>query len=321
MAGIVDNPSRLLCNESHDLCFHDLDAGGSIAADPNLIAPEPDPAIIRVPEITEGMFAVMLEIEKEYLPKEGYLSRLRSGELDINFRREASDWISKAHSHYSFGPLSFCLSMNYLDRFLSLYDLPRAEAWAVQLLAVACLSIAVKMEETDIPPTLELQVGSPKFTFQGKTILKMELLVLSMLNWQMNALTPSSFVIYFLSKISDHNPVPRMTMDTAYQLILATIRALDFLRFKPSEVAAAVAISVFGTTEMQTVSIDKVMSSSSASSCIHVEKIRVMQCIALIKDMSLMSKCNGEESPNAVLQVSNSSESSHGNCKRKRNQI
>ena len=30
----------------------------------------------------------------------------------------------QAHAHYSFGPLSLCLSMNYLDRFLSVYHLP-----------------------------------------------------------------------------------------------------------------------------------------------------------------------------------------------------
>lgn len=30
----------------------------------------------------------------------------------------------QARAHYSFGPLSVCLSMNYWDRFLSVYPLP-----------------------------------------------------------------------------------------------------------------------------------------------------------------------------------------------------
>ena len=105
---------------------------------------------------------------------------------------------NQAREHYNFGPLSVCLSMNYWDRFLSVYPLPvsselgpefcivccfsitqcvfvhvvsvldfafpfcspvqRDKTWAVQLLAVACLSLASKMEETDVPQTVDLQV-------------------------------------------------------------------------------------------------------------------------------------------------------------------
>ncbi|KAM1620471.1 hypothetical protein ACFXTN_017445 [Malus domestica] len=66
----------------------------------------------------------MVKRESEHLPTHDYLRRLRSGELDLSTRREALDWIWKAHSHYSFGPLCVWLSMNYWDRFLSLYELP-----------------------------------------------------------------------------------------------------------------------------------------------------------------------------------------------------
>lgn len=33
-------------------------------------------------------------------------------------------FLAQVHAHYSFGPLSGYLSVNYLDRFLSLYELP-----------------------------------------------------------------------------------------------------------------------------------------------------------------------------------------------------
>lgn len=103
----------------------------------------------------------------------------------------------QAHAHYRFGPMSFCLSMNYLDRFLSVYELPvssgsrawffrslhltfffvfgsnllivilfwsyfwhkqKGKDWTVQLLTVACLSLAAKMEESEVPLLVELQV-------------------------------------------------------------------------------------------------------------------------------------------------------------------
>lgn len=33
----------------------------------------------------------------------------------------------QVHSYYSFSPLTACLAVNYLDRFLSLYQLPVSE--------------------------------------------------------------------------------------------------------------------------------------------------------------------------------------------------
>lgn len=51
------------------------------------------------------------------------------------------------------------MAVNYLDRFLSLYQLPEGKSWTTQLLSVACLSLAAKMEETYVPPSLDLQVG------------------------------------------------------------------------------------------------------------------------------------------------------------------
>ena len=73
----------------------------------------------------EEIVRVMVEKEIEHLPREDYLMRWRSGDLEVSVRREALDWIWKAHAYYGFGPLSLCLSVNYLDRFLSSYQLAR----------------------------------------------------------------------------------------------------------------------------------------------------------------------------------------------------
>uniref|UniRef100_A0A5B6YUA8 Putative cyclin-D2-1 n=1 Tax=Davidia involucrata TaxID=16924 RepID=A0A5B6YUA8_DAVIN len=280
--------SNLLCTETKDLCFDDLD---SVATDDqphqtnnqNLVSSvnrsEP---LVSLTLQSEESFGLMAEREREHLPKDDYLKRLRSGDLDLGVRREALDWIWKAHAHYSFGPLSVCLSMNYLDRFLSVYELPRGKTWTVQLLAVACLSLATKVEETEMPMTVDLQVGEPKFVFEGKTIQRMELLVLGTLKWRMQACTPCSFIDYFLRKINDDQLPSGSLISRSVQLILSTIRGIDFLEFMPSEIAAAVAMSVSG--EIQAVNIDK------AISCfIHVEKGRVLKCLELIQDLTLIS--------------------------------
>ncbi|XP_059631270.1 cyclin-D2-1-like [Cornus florida] len=236
-----------------------------------------------LPVQTDECLALMVRRECEHLPSGDYLNRLRNGDLDLGARMEVVDWIFKVHAHFSFGPLCAYLSMNYLDRFLSVYELPKGKAWMMQLLAVACLSLAAKMEETEVPLCLDLQVGEARFVFEARTIQRMELLVLSTLNWRMQAITPFSFIDYFLSKINGDQTPPRSAISWSTQLILNTIKGIDFLEFKPSEVAAAVAMSVAGET--QTVDTEKAISVLIQ----HVKKERVVKCVELIHESSLLS--------------------------------
>ncbi|KAM3283170.1 cyclin-D4-1 [Capsicum chacoense] len=266
--------------------------------------------------LSEESFCVMVEKEKDFLPENDYLMRLRSGNLDLNVRTEAVNWIWKAHVHYGFGEMSFCLSINYLDRFLSSYELPRGNSWIVQLLAVACLSLAVKMEEITVPLSVDLQVGEPKYSFEGKAIQKMELLVWRTLGWRMKAYTPCTFIDYFMRKMYlDEIPSIR-SVSRSIQLIISATKGIDFLEFRPSEIAAAVAMSV-SWERPQAKDIDKAMSCYS----IQVQKDRVMKCLELIQDLTLVSGTSvttntaaatttagfavayAPQSPNGVLEV------------------
>ncbi|KAE8704934.1 Cyclin-D4-1 [Hibiscus syriacus] len=256
--------SNILCSDTTSSCLDEF--GVSTACDHHLKIQGDD----RIKD--------MVEKEVQHLPEDDYLKRLRSGDLNLSVRREALDWILKASAYYHFGPVSFCLSINYLDRFLSVYDLPRGKTWTIQLLAVACLSIAAKMEETKVPQASDLQMGEPKFVFEAKTIYRMEVLVLSTLKWRMQAITPCSFIDYFLCRICNDQYPSSSSMCRSLQMILNTVKGIDFLEFRPSEIAAAVAISVSG--DMQTVAIDKAISSFT-----YVEKGRVLKCVELMKKL------------------------------------
>ncbi|XP_009614641.1 cyclin-D4-1 isoform X1 [Nicotiana tabacum] len=279
--------SNLLCTETKSLCFDDLDSltisqqnietNSKDLSFSNGIRSEP---LIDLPSLSEECLSFMVQREMEFLPKDDYLERLRSGDLDLSVRKEALDWIWKAHMHYGFGELSFCLSINYLDRFLSLYELPRSKTWTVQLLAVACLSLAAKMEEINVPLTVDLQVGDPKFVFEGKTIQRMELLVLSTLKWRMQAYTLYTFIDHFVRTMNGDQIPSRPLISRSMQLILSIIRGIDFLEFRSSEVAAAVAMSVSG--ERQAKDIDKAM----PCFFLHLDKGRVQKCVELIQDLA-----------------------------------
>ncbi|KAK7311697.1 hypothetical protein RJT34_09992 [Clitoria ternatea] len=284
MAPSFDSVSSLLCTEDSTV-FDDGHFGTEVYDD----AWRPrynerrrhhfgDPYVF--PLQSEECLVLMVEKECQHWHGSHYLNRLQSGDLDFGVRMEAIDWIQKVRSHFGFGPLCAYLSINYLDRFLAAYELPRGRAWTMQLLAVACLSLAAKVDETDVPLSLDLQVGESKFVFEAKTIQRMELLVLSTLKWRMLAITPFSFIDYFLCKINGGQIPLRSSILQSIQLISSTVRGIDFLEFKPSEIAAAVAMYVVG--ENRTVDTEKTISALIQ----HVEKERLLKCVEMIQELS-----------------------------------
>ncbi|KAI5401041.1 hypothetical protein KIW84_065760 [Lathyrus oleraceus] len=138
LKALTSATSNLLCSETHNTCFdEDLECNGAV--DGSGISTSWDHMNLNLDNMdnvgsesfvcfvaqNEEIMRVMVEKEIEHLPREDYLMRWRSGDLEVSVRREALDWIWKAHAYYGFGPLSLCLSVNYLDRFLSAYQLPR----------------------------------------------------------------------------------------------------------------------------------------------------------------------------------------------------
>ncbi|KAI0523452.1 hypothetical protein KFK09_005847 [Dendrobium nobile] len=109
--------------------------------------------------------------------------------------------------------------------------------WPMQLLSVACLSIAAKMEETHVPVLLDLQILEPKYVFEPRTICRMELLILTVLTWRMRAVTPFDFLPYLAASVL---PVDSSAiLSRATNLIISSRRVVDFLIFRPSTIAAA----------------------------------------------------------------------------------
>ncbi|ESQ40992.1 hypothetical protein EUTSA_v10014176mg [Eutrema salsugineum] len=231
------------------------------------------------PSETAEIVREMIEKERQLSPRDDYLKRLRSGDLDLNVRNQALDWIWKACEELQFGPLCICLAVNYLDRFLSVHDLPSGKAWTVQLLAVACLSLAVKIEETKVPELIHLQVGDSRILFEPKSVQRMELLVLNVLRWRLRAVTPCSYIRYFLSKINGYDQEPSSRLvSRSLQVIASTTKGIDFLEFRASEIGAAVALSVFG--ELHTFQVDKFFIFSFS---LHLEKERVKKIGEMIE--------------------------------------
>ncbi|KAA3466925.1 cyclin-D3-3-like [Gossypium australe] len=110
-------------------------------------------------------------LEQDFLWEDDELSSLLSKEeqsqmyncLQTNgnlavARFNAVDWMLKVTAHHSFSALTAVLAVNYLDRFLFSLPFQIDKPWMTQLGAVACLSLAAKVEETQVPLLLDLQL-------------------------------------------------------------------------------------------------------------------------------------------------------------------
>ncbi|KAL2349368.1 hypothetical protein Fmac_003368 [Flemingia macrophylla] len=187
----------------------------------------------------EESIAGFIEDERNFVPGFDYLSRFQSRSLDASAREESIAWILKVQAYYAFQPLTAYLSVNYMDRFLNSRPLPQTNGWPLQLLSVACLSLAAKMEEPLVPSLLDLQVEGAKYLFEPRTIRRMELLVLGVLDWRLRSVTPFSFLGFFACKLDTTATFTGFLISRATQIILSNIQETSFIAYWPSCIAAA----------------------------------------------------------------------------------
>lgn len=155
------------------------------------------------------------------------------------------------------------------------------DGWAMQLLAVTCLSLAAKMEETLVPSLLDLQIESTRYIFEPRTILRMELLVLTALNWRLRSVTPFTFIDFFACKVDPRGRHMRYLIARATQMILAAIHDIEFLDHCPSSMAAAAVLCAAGETPSLTLLNPRL----AVNWCIGLAEEGVSSCYQLMQQL------------------------------------
>ncbi|KAF7840728.1 cyclin-D4-1 isoform X1 [Senna tora] len=251
MSPSPDHPSaacsNLLCHEdASEVISGDLPSSSSSSSSslPPYSPPSDDATVGR-----------LIDVETQHMPDSDYARRCRHRLIDVTARHDSINWILKVHAYYRFRPVTAFLSVNYLDRFLSCSTLPQQSSrWPFQLLSVACLSLAAKMEEPEVPLLLELQLFEPRFFFDPKSIQRMELCVMAKLRWRLRSVTPFDYLHHFISKLpssSTRKPesVTAALLSSSSDLIISSIRGIDFLGFAPSTMAAAAVLCSAGQSQ------------------------------------------------------------------------
>ncbi|CAL0320764.1 unnamed protein product [Lupinus luteus] len=198
-------------------------------------------------------------------------------------RGEAVEWILKVNGYYGFSTLTATLAVTYLDRFLSSFHFQREKPWMMQLVAVTCISLAAKVEETQVPLLLDLQVQDTKYMFEAKTIQRMELLVLSTLKWKMHPVTPLSFLDHIIRRLGLKTNLHWEFFRRCEHLLLSVLLDSRFSGCLPSVLATATMLHVIDQIEHR----DGLEYKNQLLSVLKISKEKVDECYNAILHLKL----------------------------------
>ncbi|KAL1564790.1 cyclin-D3-1-like [Salvia divinorum] len=251
--------------------------------------------------------ASLLHKEQEHQP----LVKSRAVASPAAARADAVDWILKVVHYYSFSALTAVLAVNYFDRFQHSSESRVEKPWMAQLTAVACISLAAKVEETHVPLLFDLQVvEETDYVFESKTIQRMEILVLSTLDWKMNPVTPVSFLDCIARKLG---LLSEIFLRRCHCLLLSLLTDCRFMKYPPSALATATMVYVISSVE-PTIGVEH---HDQLIGILGISKDKVESCCRLIEEVAtgdgLFYSCNKRKlpgSPKGVVDVYFSSDDS-----------
>ncbi|CAL0330956.1 unnamed protein product [Lupinus luteus] len=126
-----------------------------------------------------------------------------------------------------------------------------------------------------------LKVEGAKYIFQPRTICRMELLVLDVLDWRLKSITPFNFLSYFASKLDSYSTFNGFLISRATDIILSNIQEASFFAYRPSCIAAAAIL--YAANEIPNWSLIK--PEHAESWCQGLTKEKIKACYKLMQEL------------------------------------
>ncbi|KAH7653940.1 cyclin D5 plant protein [Dioscorea alata] len=196
-------------------------------------------------------------------------------------RSDAIQWMLRTKACLGFSIQTAFLAVSYLDRFLARRSIEEGKCWAVKLAAVACLSLAAKMEELRVPALSEFRLE--EYQFRSDIIQRMELLILNTLEWRMSSVTPFAYLSYFTAKFQFGSELKDL-LPKAIALIFSTIEVMNFVDHRASEIAAAAILAASNQRLTKKLMESKM---SFISLCASLQSEHVFACYTMMVQKSL----------------------------------
>jgi len=141
------------------------------------------------------------------------------------------DWLVEVHLKFKLVPETLYLTVNLIDRYLSVKEVERPN---LQLVGVSCLLIASKYEEI-YPPELRDLVYVCDRAYSGNEILDMEEAVLKALDYQVTIPSAHCFLVRYLKAAHGDKRIVQL----ACYLTDSSLTSYTLLHYLPSQLAAA----------------------------------------------------------------------------------
>ncbi|XP_021297377.1 G2/mitotic-specific cyclin S13-7-like isoform X2 [Herrania umbratica] len=180
-------------------------------------------------EYVEDIYKFYKSVENESRPHD-YMHL----QTDINEKMRAIliDWLVDVHQKFELSTEALYLTINLIDRFLSVKIVPRRE---LQLLGMSAMLIATKYEEIWPPEVNDLACIADR-AYTHEQILIMEKTILGKLEWTLTVPTPYVFLARFIkASIPDDEKMENMV----YFLAELCMMHYESTRYCPSMVAAS----------------------------------------------------------------------------------
>jgi hypothetical protein len=185
---------------------------------------------VRFPCLVSFHLAVSLLtlLQSQMLPNPHYMDD--QTEIQWSMRSVLMDWLVQVHHRFCLLPETLFLTVNYIDRFLSVKVVSLGK---LQLVGATALFVAAKYEEINCPSVQEI-VYMVDSGYSVDEILKAERFMLSMLHFELGWPGPMSF----LRRISKADDYDLETRTLAKYFLEITIMDERFVSTPPSFLAA-----------------------------------------------------------------------------------
>ncbi|GJT27405.1 cyclin [Tanacetum coccineum] len=200
-----------------------------------------DPVIINIDDFDKNNELAEVEyVEDIYMfyklsETQGYLRDYMDSQPDINARMRAIllDWLIQVHNNYDLMPETLYLTINIVDRYLSVTTVARTE---LQLVGISALLISSKYEEI-WPLAVNDMITISDSAYSREQIRAMEKAILSRLGWYLTVPTPYVFTVrYAKASLPTDNEMENMVF---FFTELGLMDYLVTIRNNPSILAAS----------------------------------------------------------------------------------
>jgi len=191
--------------------------------------------LVNCAEYKDDILAYMRQEEQANRPKASYMKKQQ--DISTSMRSILIDWLVEVSEEYKLNTETLYLAVNYTDRFLSQMSVLRGK---LQLVGTASMYIASKYEEIS-PPDVSEFVYITDDTYTKKQVLRMEHLLLKVLDFRMNTPTTNNFLTHYLRFLKMNGLMVSNKVDylARYLAELTLIDSDTFLSFLPSQIAAS----------------------------------------------------------------------------------